>query len=67
MRKILNAGLLLVSIGGIAVSAINLIPYIREETQSASLYAELAAIHAAGDDSHTDGIIAREITCFRTW
>ena len=57
MRKILSASLLLVSIGGIAVSAVNLIPYIREEAQSASLYAELAAIHAAGDDSHTDGII----------
>ena len=49
MRKILNAGLLLVSIGGIAVSVANLIPYIREEAQSASLYAELAAIHVAGD------------------
>ena len=56
MRKILSVGLLLVSVGGIAVSAVNLIPYIREEAQSASLYAELAAIHAAGDDSHTDGI-----------
>lgn len=49
MRKILSVGLLLVSIGGIAVSAVNLIPYIREEAQSASLYAELAAIHASGD------------------
>ena len=57
MRKILSAGLLLVSIAGIVVSAVNLIPYMREEAQSASLYAELAAIHAAGDDSHTDGII----------
>ena len=57
MRKILSVGLLFVSIGGIAVSAVNLIPYLREEAQSASLYAELAAIHAAGDDSHTDGII----------
>jgi len=57
MRKILNVGLLLLSIVGIAVSVVNLIPYIREEVQSASLYAELAAIHAAGDDSHTDGII----------
>lgn len=57
MRKILSIGLLLVSIGGITVSAVNLIPYMREEAQSASLYAELAAIHAAGDDSHTDGII----------
>ena len=47
MRKILSIGLLLVSIGGIAVSAVNLIPYMREEAQSASLYAELAAIHAA--------------------
>lgn len=56
MRKILSASLLLVSIGGIAVSAVNLIPYLREEAQSASLYAELAAIHAAGDDYHTDGI-----------
>ena len=49
MRKILSVGLLLVSIGGIAVSAVNLIPYMREEAQSASLYAELAAIHAVGD------------------
>lgn len=57
MRKILSIGLLLISVGGIAVSAVNLIPCIREEAQSASLYAELAAIHAAGDDSHTDGII----------
>ena len=57
MRKILSVGLLFVSIGGIAVSAVNLIPYLREEAQSASLYAELAAIHAAGDDSHTDGMI----------
>lgn len=57
MRKILSVGLLLISVGGIAVSAVNLIPYIREEAQSASLYAELAALHAAGDDSHTDGII----------
>ena len=57
MRKILSIGLLLISVGGIAVSAANLIPYLREEAQSASLYAELAAIHAAGDDSHTDGII----------
>ena len=57
MRKILSVVLLLVSIGGIAVSAVNLIPYIREEAQSASLYAELTAIHAAGDDSHTAGII----------
>ena len=57
MRKILSIGLLMLSVGGIAVSAVNLIPYIREEAQSASLYAELAAIHAAGDDSHTDGII----------
>ena len=57
MRKILSVGLLLMSVGGIAVSAVNLIPYIREEAHSASLYAELAAIHAAGDDSHTDGII----------
>jgi len=56
MRKILSIGLLLLSIGGIAVSAVNLIPYLREEAQSASLYAELAVIHAAGDDSHTDGI-----------
>lgn len=57
MRKILSIGLLLMSVGGIAVSTVNLIPYLWEETQSASLYAELAAIHAAGDDSHTDGII----------
>lgn len=56
MRKILSVGLLVVSIGGIAVSAANLIPYIREEAQSASLYAELAAIHAAGNDSSADGI-----------
>ena len=56
MRKILSIGLLLVSVGGIAVSAVNLIPYIREEAQSASLYTELAAIHAAGEDSHTDDI-----------
>ena len=56
MRKILSVGLLLMSVGGIAVSAVNLIPYLREEAHSASLYAELAAIHAAGDDSHTDGI-----------
>ena len=49
MRKILSIGLLLISVGGIAVSAVNLIPYIREEAQSASLYAELAAIHAAGN------------------
>ena len=56
MRKILSIGLLVVSIGGIGVSAVNLIPYMREEAQSASLYAELAAIHAAGDDSHVDGI-----------
>ena len=49
MRKILSLGLLLVSVGGIAVSAVNLIPYFREEAQSASLYAELAAIHASGD------------------
>lgn len=49
MRKILSIGLLLMAIGGIAVSAVNLIPYIREEAQSASLYAELAAIHAAGN------------------
>ena len=56
MRKILSVGLLVVSIGGIAVSAANLIPYMREEAQSASLYAELAAIHASGDDSHTGGI-----------
>lgn len=55
MRKILSIGLLLISVGGIAVSAVNLIPYLREEAQSASLYAELAAIHAAGDYSHTDG------------
>ena len=45
MRKILSTGLLLVSIGGIAVSAVNLIPYLREEAQSASLYAEPAAIY----------------------
>ena len=57
MRKILNVGLLLLSIVGIVASVVNLIPYIREEVQSVSLYAELAAIHAAGDDSHTDGII----------
>ena len=56
MRKILSVCLLVVSIGGIAVSAANLIPYMREEAQSASLYAELAAIHAAGDVSHADGI-----------
>ena len=56
MRQILSIGLLLVSVGGIAVSAVNLIPYIREEAQSASLYTELAAIHAAGEDSHTDDI-----------
>ena len=56
MRKILSIGLLMVSVGGIAVSAVNLIPYMREEAQSASLYAELAAIHAAGDDSSADGI-----------
>jgi len=52
MRKILSVGLLAMSVGGIAVSAINLIPYIREEAQSASLYAELATLHAAGD-SHS--------------
>lgn len=57
MRKILSIGLLVVSIGGIGVSAVNLIPYMREEAQSTSLYAELAEIHAAGDDSHTDGMI----------
>ena len=56
MRKILSVGLLLVSVGGIAVSAVNLIPYMQEEAQSASLYAELAAIHAAGNDSHANGI-----------
>ena len=56
MRKILSASLLLVSIGSIAVSAVNLIPYMREEAQSASLYAELAAIHAAGDDSPANRI-----------
>lgn len=55
MRKILSVGLLLVSVGGIAVSAVNLIPYFREEAQSASLYAELAAIHAAREDYYTDG------------
>ena len=49
MRKILSIGLLLISVGGIAVSTVNLIPYLWEETQSASLYAELAAIHAAGN------------------
>ena len=49
MRKILSVGLLAVSIGGIAVSAVNLIPYMREEAQSDSLYVELAAIHAARD------------------
>ncbi len=53
MRKILNVGLLLLFIVGIAVSVVNLIPYIREEAQSASLYAELAAIHAAGDSHST--------------
>ena len=53
MRKILNVGLLLLSIVGTAVSVVNLIPYIREEAQSASLYAELAAIHAAGDSHST--------------
>lgn len=49
IRKILSIGLVAVSVGGIAISAVNLLPYIQEEVQSASLYAELAAIHAAGD------------------
>ena len=55
MRKILSIGLLVVSVGGIAISAVNLIPCMREEAQSASLYAELAAIHAAGD-SHSASV-----------
>lgn len=55
MRKVLSVGLLLVSAGGLAVSAVHIVPYIREEVQSASLYAELAALHAAGDDSQTEG------------
>ena len=33
MRKILSIGLLVVSIGGIGVSAVNLIPYIRDLIQ----------------------------------
>jgi len=56
VRRLLNIGLLVVSVAGIAVSAAHVIPYMKEEAQSASLYAELAAVHAAGDDSHADGI-----------
>lgn len=51
MRKVLSVGLLLASVGGLAVSAVHIVPYIREEVQSATLYAELAALYAAGDDS----------------
>ena len=61
MRKILSVCLLLVSIGGIAISAANLIPYMREEVQSASLYAELAVIHAAGD-SHSAAVAPETIS-----
>ena len=58
IRKILSISLVAVSVGGIAISALNLIPYLREEAQSASLYAELAAIHASGENSHAECMTA---------
>ena len=55
VRQLLNIGLLVVSVTGIAVSAAHVIPYMKEEAQSASLYAELAAVHAAGDADSAAG------------
>ena len=58
VQRLLNIGLLMVSVAGIAVSAAHVVPYMKEEAQSASLYAELAAVHAAEDDSHADDLTA---------
>ena len=56
MKRLLCLSLLVVSVGGIALCAAHIVPYVQEEMQSASLYAELAAIHAAGYDSHAGGV-----------
>ena len=52
VRRLLNIGLLVLSLAGIGVSAAHVIPYLREEAQSASLYAELAALHSDGEDGN---------------
>ena len=49
LRKLCSIALLLVSSGTVVVSAIQLVPYIREEVQSASTYSELAAFFSGED------------------
>ena len=55
MRKVLSFVLLIVSVSGIAISAVQITPYIVEEVQSALLYAQLAALHSE-EGSGTDFI-----------
>ena len=56
MKKLLCLSLLVVSVGGIVLCAAHIVPYVQEEMQSASLYAELAAIHTAGNETDGEGM-----------
>ena len=56
MKKLLCLSLLVVSVGGIALCAAHIVPYVQEEMQSASLYAELAAIHTARNETDGEGM-----------
>lgn len=56
LRKLCSIALLVVSSGAVVLSAIQLIPYIREEAQSASTYRELAA-YFSGEDVELEDVL----------
>lgn len=49
LKKLCSIALLVISGGGAVLSAIQLVPYIREEAQSASTYRDLAAFFSGED------------------
>ena len=49
LRKLCSIALLVISGSGAVLSAIQLVPYIREEAQSASTYRDLAAFFSGED------------------
>ena len=56
LRKLCSIALLVVSSGAVVLSAIQLVPYIREEAQSASTYRELAA-YFSGEDVELEDVL----------
>ena len=56
LKKLCSIALLVVSSGAVVLSAIQLIPYIREEAQSASTYRELAA-YFSGEDVELEDVL----------